>query len=177
MANNSYGLIAAFDTTADLMKAAEKVRDAGFQHWDAITPFPVHGLDGAMGLKRSRVPRFTLAGGITGFTLGMLMIVYMNMVDYPLIVGGKPLFSPIFAFPVAYETTILLSAFGAIGGMFLLNRLPMHYHPVMNRDQVARGSDDRFYIVIESRDPHYRQDAVHTLLDEVGGKDIEELED
>jgi len=177
MANNTHGLIAAFDTTADLMAAAEKVRDAGYQHWDAITPFPVHGLDGAMGLKRSRVPRFTLICGITGFTAGMLMIAYMNMWDYPLIVGGKPLFSPIFAFPVVYETTILLAAFGSIIGMFILNRLPMHYHPVMNREEVARASDDRFYIVIESCDPHYRKEAVQALLGEIGGKDIEELED
>ncbi len=73
MTNNCYGLTAAFDTTADVMRAAEKVRDAGYQHWDVITPFPVHGMDSAMGLKRSRVPRFTLVGGITGFTTGMLM--------------------------------------------------------------------------------------------------------
>jgi hypothetical protein len=143
MTNNCYGLIAAFDTTADVMRAAVKVRDAGYQNWDVITPFPVHGMDGAMGLKRSRVPRFTLAGGIIGFTTGMLMVVYMNMVDYPLIVGGKPLFSPIFAFPVAYELTILFSAFGAIIGMFLLNRLPMHYHPVMPPARVKRGTRER----------------------------------
>ncbi len=177
MANNTHGLIAAFDTTADLMAAAEKVRDAGYQHWDAITPFPVHGLDGAMGLKRSHVPRFTLACGITGFTTGMLMIAYMSWYDFPLIVGGKPLFSPIFSFPVAYELTILFAAFGSIIGMFILNRLPMHYHPVMNREEVARASDDRFYIVIESCDPHYRKETVQALLGEIGGKDIEELED
>jgi hypothetical protein len=177
MATNCYGLIAAFDTTADVMSAAEKVRDAGFQHWDVITPFPIHGMDSAMGLKRSRVPRFSLIGGITGFTTGMLMVAWMNMIDYPLIVGGKPLFSPMFAFPVSYELTILLASFGSIIGMFLLNRLPMHYHPVMNRDGVAEASDNRFFIVIESRDPHYRKEKVHGLLSEIGGKDIEELED
>ncbi|MEZ5276196.1 MAG: DUF3341 domain-containing protein [Opitutaceae bacterium] len=177
MATDSYGMMAAFDTTADLIKAAAKVRDAGFQHWDVITPFPIHGMDGAMGLKRSRVPRFSLAGGITGFTTGMLMVAYMNWFDYPLIVGGKPLFSPIFAFPVSYELTILFASFGSIIGMFLLNRLPMHYHPVMNRDRVRQASDDRFFIVIESCDPHYRKESVRSLLDQVGGKDIEELED
>ena len=177
MATDSYGMMAAFDTTADLIKAAAKVRDAGFQHWDVITPFPIHGMDGAMGLKRSRVPRFSLAGGITGFTTGMLMIAYMNWFDYPLIVGGKPLFSPIFSFPVAYELTILFASFGSIIGMFLLNRLPMHYHPVMNRDRVRQASDDRFFIVIESCDPHYRKESVISLFDQVGGKDIEELED
>ena len=176
MTNNCYGLIAAFDTTADVMRAAAKVRDAGYQNWDVITPFPVHGMDGAMGLKRSRVPRFTLAGGITGFTTGMLMVAYMNMVDYPLIVGGKPLFSPVFAFPVAYELTILFSAFGAIIGMFLLNRLPMHYHPVMNRDRVIQASDNRFFILLESRDQHFQMESARQLLEEIGGGDIEELE-
>jgi hypothetical protein len=176
MTNNCYGLIAAFDTTGDVMQAAEKVRDAGYQNWDVITPFPVHGMDGAMGLKRSRVPRFTLAGGIIGFTTGMLMVVYMNMVDYPLIVGGKPLFSPIFAFPVAYELTILFSAFGAINGMLLLNRLPMHYHPVKNRDRLIQATDNRFFIVLESRDQHFQMESARKLLEEIGGGDIEELE-
>lgn len=178
MATDSYGMIAAFDSTADTMKAAETVRDAGFQHWDVISPFPIHGMDGAMGLRRSRVPRFALIGGITGFVSGMLMVAWMNMWDYPLIVGGKPLFSPIFAFPVAYELTILLAAFGAIIGMFLLNRLPMHYHPVMDRERVREASDNRFFIVIESRDPHYRSaEAVRDLLGRAGGTDIKELED
>jgi hypothetical protein len=177
MANNIYGLIAAFDSTSEMMRAAEKVRDAGFRHWDVITPFPVHGLDGAMGLKRSHVPRFTLAGGITGITTGMLMVAYMNMWDYPLIVGGKPFFSPIFAFPISYELTILFSAFGAIIGMFLLNKLPMHYHPAMNRAGVVQASDDRFFIVLESRDPYFQNESARRLLDEIGGKEIEELDD
>lgn len=177
MTNNCYGLIAAFDTTADVMQAAKKVRDTGYQHWDVITPFPVHGMDGAMGLRRSRVTRFTLLGGVTGFTTGMLMVAYMNMVDYPLIVGGKPLFSPLFAFPVSYELTILFSAFGAIIGMFLLNRLPMHYHPAMNRDRVIQASNNRFFIVLESRDQRFKMTSARELLLEIGGKDIEELRD
>ena len=130
-----------------------------------------------MGLKRSHVPRFTLVGGITGITTGMLMVAYMNMWDYPIIVGGKPFFSPIFAFPIAYELTILFSAFGAIIGMFLLNRLPMHYHPVMNRAAVIQTSNDRFFIVLESRDLHFKKEFTRRFLEDIGGKDIEELDD
>src|SRR5512140_1866587 len=110
MAAPSYGLIATFDTPAAVYHAAEQVRDAGYKQWDVIAPCPIHGMDKAMGLKRSIVPRISLAGGITGFCTGMTMIWWMNGLDYPLIVGGKPFFSPLFAFPVSYELKILFTA-------------------------------------------------------------------
>lgn len=176
MAEKPYGLAATFDTTAALMRAAQQVRDAGFHKWDCITPFPVHGLDQAMGVGRSRVPRFSLAGGITGFCTGMCMIFYMNGFDYRLTVGGKPYFSPLFAFPISYELTILFTAFATIGGMFLLNGLPMHYHPVLNYPNIRRATDDRFLIVIERADPKFDPAATRALLERVGGKDIEEVE-
>lgn len=158
------------------MHAAEKVRDSGYKFWDCITPFPVHGLDAAMGVKRSKVPRFSLAGGITGFCTGMSLIWFTNAYDYPLIVGGKPYFSPMFAFPVSYELTILFTAFATIGGMFFLNRLPMHYHPVLKYDKIHRGMDDLFFLVIEARDPRFNAAATRALLEKAGGKDISELE-
>src|ERR1043166_7919293 len=116
MAAQPYGLIATFETAPDLYHAAEKVRDAGYKNWDCITPFPVHGLDKAMGLKRSIVPRISLAGGITGFGPGMSMIGFRTWSDYPLTFAGKPFFSPMFAFPVSYELTILFTAFATIIG-------------------------------------------------------------
>ncbi len=177
MSKTLNGLIARFDTPAAVMHAAEQVRDAGYTKWDVVTPFPIHGMDGAMGLRRSRVPRFTLAGGITGFTGGMLMIWWMGAVDYPLVVGGKPLFSPMFAFPVTYELTILLSAFGTIFGMFLLNRLPMHYHPVLKYERVNRATDDAFFVVLESRDPKFSRAGALQLLQKTGALEINELED
>jgi hypothetical protein len=176
MAAQPNSLIATFETTAGIMRAAETVRDAGYKHWDCITPFPVHGLDKAMGVARSRVPRFSLAGGITGFCTGMSMVWFMDKFDYPLVVGGKPFFSPMFAFPVSYELTILFTAFATIGGMLLLNRLPMHYHPVLKYDQIHRGLDDRFFIVIESRDPKFNLEATRALLEKAGGAGITELE-
>jgi hypothetical protein len=176
MAAPSYGLIATFDTTPALYHAAEKVRDAGYKNWDCITPFPVHGLDKAMGLGRSRVPRISLAGGIIGFCTGMTMIWWTGAYDYPITVGGKPLFSPMFAFPVSYELTILFTAFATIGGMFVLNKLPMHYHPVLKYDQIRRGMDDTFFIVIEARDPRFNLANTKALLEQAGGREIKELE-
>jgi hypothetical protein len=114
MAATFYGLMARFDTAPDIYHAAQQVRDAGYKNWDCITPFPVHGLDGAMGLRRSNVPKFSLIGGLTGFTTGMSMIWFTGAFDYPLIVGGKPYFSPLFAFPISYELTILFTAFATI---------------------------------------------------------------
>jgi len=176
MAAQAHGVIATYETVGELYHAAEKVRDAGYKFWDCITPFPVHGLDKAMGVKRSIVPRFSLAGGITGFCTGMSLIWFTNGYDYPLAVGGKPYFSPMFAFPVSYELTILFTAFATIGGMLFLNRLPMHYHPVLKHDKIHRGMDDRFFIVIESRDPKFNLSATKSLLEKAGGKEITELE-
>ena len=171
-----YGLIATFDTAATIYHAAERVRDAGYKQWDCITPCPVHGLDGAMGVKRSLVPRISLAGGITGFCTGMLLIWWTGAVNYKLTVGGKPLFSPMFAFPISYELTILFTAFATIGGMFLLNSLPMHYHPVLKYDHITRGLDDQFFVVIEAADMKFDAKATRALLEQAGGKNITELE-
>lgn len=176
MAAPTYGLIATFDTAPALYHAAEKVRDAGYRHWDCITPFPVHGLDKAMGLRRSIVPRISLAGGITGFCTGMTMIWWTGGWDYKLTVGGKPFFSPMFAFPVSYELTILFTAFATIIGMFVVNGLPMHYHPVLKYDHIRRGMDDTFFIVIEAKDSRFNLANTKALLEKAGGKNIQELE-
>lgn len=176
MADSIYGLMARFDSASEIFHAAEKVRDAGFKNWDCITPFPIHGLDGAMGVRRSHVPKFSLVGGFTGFTTGMSMIWFTGAFDYPLIVGGKPYFSPMFAFPISYELTILFTAFATIGGMFFLNGLPMHYHPVLKYEHIKRGMDDTFFIVIEARDPRFNLANTKALLEQAGGKAITELE-
>lgn len=176
MAAQPYGLIATFETVPDIYHAAEQVRDAGYRNWDCITPLPIHGLDKAMGVKRSIVPRISLAGGITGFCTGMSMIWWTGAYDYKLTVGGKPLFSPMFAFPVSYELTILFTAFATIGGMFFLNGLPMHYHPVLKYDHIRRGMDDQMFIVIEARDPRFNLANTKALLAQAGGKNIKEIE-
>lgn len=170
-----FGIAATFRTTPDVYHACEKVRDAGFKRWDCYSPFPIHGIHHAMGLKRSRVPFFTFIGGTTGFLTGLAIVAYMNF-DYPLVVGGKPYFSPVFPFPIFYELTILLAAFGTLGGMFLVNRLPRHHHPLFDYEPFLRTSDDTFMIVIESTDPGFDEEKIRSLLDEAGGEEITRVE-
>ena len=159
-----HGLLAEFETAADVLEAAIRCRDAGFRRWDVHTPFPIHGMDEAMGLGKSPVGWFTFTGGLTGFFSGMTMIWFMNKFDYPLVVGGKPLFTPLFAFPVAYELTILLGAFGTLLGMAFLNRLPRLYNPLFKNARFKRASDDRFFICIEAADPKFAPDATRAFL-------------
>jgi hypothetical protein len=172
-----YGMIAEFDRAADILHAAEAVRDGGFRRWDVYTPFPIHGMDQAMGMKNSKVGWFAFLGGVTGYASGMLMIWFMNKFDYPLLVGGKPMFSPFGAFPPSYELTILLGAFGAIGGMLFLNRLPRLYNPLLKNRRFAQVTHDRFFLVIETADPRYSEPETRTLLESLGSKHIEVVED
>jgi hypothetical protein len=173
----TYGLIAEFDTAAAILQAAEKVRDAGFRRWDVFTPFPVHGMDKAMGVKNSMVGWFSFIGGVTGYTGGMLMIWYMNAYDYAIPVGGKPMFSPFYAFPPSYELTILLGSFGALLGMLFLNRLPRLHHPLLKHQRFALATHDRFFIVIECDDPKYSETETRQLLAAAGSRQIEEVKE
>ena len=173
----TYGLIAEFDTAAATLHAAEKVRDAGFRRWDVFTPFPVHGMDKAMGVKNSMVGWFSFIGGVTGYTGGMLMIWYMNAYDYAIPVGGKPMFSPFYAFPPSYELTILLGSFGALLGMLFLNRLPRLHHPLLKHQRFALATHDRFFIVIECDDPKYSETETRQLLAAAGSRQIEEVKE
>ncbi len=173
-----YGLIAEFATTAETLHAAEQVRDAGFTRWDVFTPFPVHGMDKAMGLKNSKVGWFSFLGGATGYTLGMLMIWWMNASDYALIVGGKPMFSPFSAFPPSFELTILLGSFGALLGMLFLNRLPRLHHPLLKNRRFTSGvTHDKFFVVIECDDPKYSATEIRRLLEAAGSRHLELVED
>ncbi len=172
-----YGIVAEFETPADVLHAAEKVRDAGFRRWDVYTPFPIHGMDKAMGLKNSAVGWFSFIGGVSGYTLGMLMIWFMNAYNYRIIVGGKPMFSPFSAFPPSYELTILLGSFGALFGMLFLNRLPRLHHPLLKNRRFALATHDRFFVVIETVDPKYHEVETRKLLEDLGSKHIEVVEE
>ena len=173
----TYGLIAEFSTAADIMHAAEKVRDAGYRRWDVFTPFPVHGMDKAMGLKNSKVGWFTFIGGCIGYTSGMLMIWWMNAYDYPIVIGGKPMFSPFGAFPPSYELTILLGSFGTLFGMLFLNRLPRLYHPLLKHRRFALVTHDRYFLVIETTDARFSLTETRKLLEGLHPASIEEVKD
>lgn len=171
-----YGILAEFENPASVLHAAEKVRDAGFRKWDVFTPFPVHGLDKAMGIKNSPVGWFSFIGGCTGYTLGMLMIWWMNAVDYKIVIGGKPMFSPFSAFPPSYELTILLGSFGSLLGMLFLNRLPRLHHPLLKHGRFKLATHDRFFLVIETGDPKYSETETRKLLESLGSARIELVE-
>jgi hypothetical protein len=173
----SYGMIAEFRTAAAVLHAAEKVRNAGFRKWDVFTPFPVHGMDRAMGLKNSRVGWFAFLGGVTGYTTGMLMIWFMNALDYPIVVGGKPMFSPHSAFPPSYELTILFGAFGSLFGMLFLNKLPRLHHPLLKNKRFSLVTHDRFFVVVECEDPQYSEVETRKLLEGAGSTHIEVVEE
>ena len=173
----THGIMAEYTTPADAIHAAEKVRDAGFRKWDVFTPFPVHGMDKAMGLGNSKVGWFSFIGGVTGYTSGMLMIWWMNAIDYPIVIGGKPMFSPFGAFPPCYELTILLGAFGAIGGMMFLNKLPRLHHPLLKNKRFALATHDRYFVVIETADPKFNEVETRKLLEAAGSKRIELVEE
>ena len=172
-AKTPFGLLAEFETATEIKQAAMRVRDAGYQHWDVFTPFPIHGLEDAMGLRGSRVGWFAFVGGAIGFSSGMLMIWFMNGFDYPLVVGGKPLFSPVSAFPVSYELTILLGSFGAVLGMLATNRLPRWHNPLFANERFRRATHDRFFILIECRDPKFSEIKTRELLEAAGAKHVE----
>src|SRR6478735_313194 len=175
--SKGYGMIAEYTTAASVMHAAEKVRDSGFRKWDVFTPFPIHGMDEAMGIKNSKVGWFSFFGGVTGYTSGMLMIWWMNAIDYPIIIGGKPMFSPFGAFPPSYELTILLGSFGAIFGMLFMNKLPRLHHPLLKHKRFALATHDKFFVVIETADPKYSETETRKLLEAAGSKRIEMVEE
>ena len=176
-AQKQYGLLAEFVNTSSVLHAAEKVRNAGFRKWDVFTPFPIHGMDKAMGLKNSKVGWFSFIGGVTGYATGMLMIWWMNAGDYKSLIGCKHNFSPFGAFPPSYEMTILLGAFGAIGGMMFLNRLPRLHHPLLKNKRFGGATHDKFYIVIETTDPKYSEAETRKLLEAAGSRHIEMVEE
>lgn len=169
--------LAEYDTAADVYHAAEKVRDAGYERWDVHTPFPVHGMDRAMGMKDSSVGWIVLICGLTGCASAFLLMWWTNGIDYPLVIGGKPGFSLPSMIPVMFELTILLSAFGAVFGMFGLNQLPKHYHPVFYSDRFERCSDDKFFISIEAADESFDLEDTRALLEETHPTHIELIQE
>jgi hypothetical protein len=168
-------LLAEFDTPGGAMHAAEKLRDAGYSFFDAHTPFPVHGMDRAMGMRDSRLGWIVLAMAITGFSCAAAMITYMNGIDYPLVIGGKPPISIPSMVPVCFELTILFSAFGAVFGMFGLNKLPRHHHPLFESERFKAATDDKFFISVEAHDPKFDDVRTRELLNSAHPVAIESI--
>ncbi len=162
----------------DIFRAAEKVRDSGFTSWDVHSPFPIHGMDDAMGLSRSILPRFVFVGGATGTLTAFTLQYYTQVVLYPTVVQAKPanIFTIPAFFPVMFELTILFSAFTALFGCLALMKLPRLHHPLFNSKNFPRFSDDRFFICIEARDPKFSTEKTKSFLESLGGQNIELVE-
>jgi hypothetical protein len=172
-----WGYIVEFETVDTLIGAAERVRDAGYTRWDAHTPFPLHGLNDAMGLRPTRLPWFVMACGVTGAAVGLALQYFTNAVDYPFLISGKPLFSLPANIPVMFELTILFAAIGAFVGMLAFNGLPELYHALFTQPRFRRVTADRFFISVEARDPQFDPRQTRELLEGLGGTVVEEVEE
>lgn len=170
-----YGVVAEFTDVTTLYRAAEKVRDAGYKKWDCHTPFPVHGLDDAMGIRFTRLPWVVLIMGITGLLSGMYLQYWTNAVDYAFDISGKPVWSLPANIPVIFEVTVLFSAFTAFFSMWIANRLPRWYHPLFRSERFARATDDRFFIALHAKDKKFNLAAATALLKDAGAGEVEEV--
>lgn len=171
----TYGLMAVFETPEQVHAAARAAREAGYRHMEAYTPFPVEGLAEAIGFRTNRVAMIVLMGGLTGAVLGYTMLWYANVIDYPLNVGGRPFHSWPAFIPITFELTVLFASFAALIGMLALNRLPKPYHPVFNVKTFERASQDRFVLVIESRDDHFHPHETARFLRGLDAERVEEV--
>ncbi|MBV8352308.1 MAG: DUF3341 domain-containing protein [Verrucomicrobia bacterium] len=170
----AFGVIAEFASATTLYEAAEKVRDAGFKFWDVHSPFPIHGMNKAMGLGKSPLGYIIFCGGFLGFTTAVLLEYIPSSFLFPLIVHGKPVnfFTVPPFFPIMFELTILISAFTAFFGVFILNRLPRMHHPLFDYAAFSRVTNDAFFLVIESGDPKFSETETRGFLEDIGGREV-----
>lgn len=159
-----YGLLADFDSPQALLDAARRVHAEGYREVDACTPFPIEEVSEALGYHGSKLPVIVLLGGVVGFLTGYGLQRYSAVVDYPLNIGGRPLHSwPMFV-PIAFELTILFAGISAVLGMFVLNKLPMPYHPLFGARRFELASRERYFLAIQATDPKFDPDATRALL-------------
>lgn len=177
MGKKIWGVIAEFENPARLYEAVGSVQKEGYSKFEAWSPFPIHGIEGPMKLPGSKVPWITLAGGLTGLTIATLMQWWMGSIDYPVVIGGKPLFTWEPSVPIMFELTILLSAFGTLFGMLILNGLPKPSHPLDKYPPFRRVTDDKFFISIEASDPRFDIDSAQSFLTKHGGQNVAVVEE
>jgi hypothetical protein len=158
-------ILAEFDDPNALLHAAEKVRDAGYKKWDVHTPYPMHGMDAAMGLGDSPLGWIVLVMGLTGLASAAALMIWANGIEYPIIIGGKPPISIPSMVPICFELTILFSALGTVLGMFGLNQLPRHNHPIFESERFKGFSTDKFFISVEAADAQFDVASTRRFLE------------
>lgn len=169
------GILAEFRNPRELTDVARMVVKAGYTNFDTFSPYPIHGMDKAMNLQKSKLGWIVLVSGIAGLVGAFSMMYYMSVVDYPLNISGKPNFNLPAWIPVIFELTVLLSAFGTVFGMFYLNGLPTLHNPLFNVERFKKSTDDGFFAYIESKDSLFESDKVRRLFEEAGASHIEEV--
>lgn len=177
MRSSLYGLMAEFETPDQIIDATQQAREAGYRDMDTYSPFPIHELFDAMGKHKTWVPAIVLTGGLTGMTGGFLLQTWTTVFDYPLNIGGRPVFSWPSFIPITFESMVLLAAFSAVFGMLLLNGLPEPYHPVFNAPGFDRASQDRFFLCIEATDPMFSESETSQFLQGLGAIRVSEVQE
>lgn len=172
-----YGMVAEFTDTPSVVHAAEMVRDAGYTRWDVSSPFPIHGMEEAMGQKKTRLPYLVFGAAMAGVTAAVGMQFFMNAIDYRFIVQGKDPYAWEAYLPIIFELGVLFSAFAALIGMLALNGLPRFNHPLFTSERFLATGDDRFIVAIEADDPAFDPEATKKLLEDAGGVNIDLIED
>lgn len=170
-----FAVMGYFLTPGELYRACEALRDAGYRRFDAHTPFPVHGLEGAMGLRPSPLPWIVLGGGVSGLATGIALAWYTQAAAYPLDISGKPPSSYQAYVPVIFELTVLFAALACFFGLWALNRLPAFYQPTMKHPSFPRATDDAFFVSVEARDPRFDARETRRLLEQLGAREVEEV--
>ena len=172
----TYGLMAEFDNPTDVVNAAHAAHEAGYRRIDAYSPYPIEALSEAIGVHSTKMPLIVLVGGIVGGLAGYLLQYYTHVIDYPLIVGGKPFHSWPAFIPITFECTVLGAGLSAVFGMLALNGLPEPYHPVFNTPNFALATRDRFFLSIKARDPLFDRARTAAFLESLGAKFVAEVE-
>ncbi len=167
------GLLASFENPAKLLEAARKIREAGYTKYDCHSPFPIHGMDDAMGLKRSPLGYIVFAVAVIALLGGFALEWWTSTVDYPLVISGKPFFSYQAYGPVAFALMVLASAFVSLLGMLALNKLPMFFHPLFSSKSFENVMNDGFFVSIESADEKFDLEGTKIFLSGIGANNVE----
>ena len=142
-------ILAEFPTPEALLDGVSQVRLRGNKLIDSHTPYPIHGMEEALGMKRFKIPTLVLLGGLAGALIAYSMIYYMNVFDWPLNIGNRPPHGPLANIPITFELAVLLAGSSAFFGFFALAKLPTPYHPVFESEAFLRASIDAFFLSVE----------------------------
>ena len=171
-----YGVMAEFENPSELVAAARRVYSLGYRRINGYSPYPIEELSEAIGFTHTSLPLIVFIGGVLGGLGGFFMQYWIEVINYPINVGGKPYNSWPAFIPITFEMTVLFAAFSAVLGMLILNKLPQPYHPVFNLPNFALATRDRFFLAIEANDPKFKHEEVVELLKSLDALEVNDVE-